>query len=434
MRLRFDDGDAVDVDLGPAVPGRARPGGDLPRAHVPTSCRSRSWPTPPATRRPLRAASPASGFAEVADRRRATRRLDEVVRLPTDLLDAAGRRRPSTTRWRSASPACARTPPTPPATTRSAACAAAFTLPDGPPASRLERRGPAVAAGRRRRDRRRCSAGPTTARSPWARASSRPRRQPRPRRPRPSTATPPPPGPPPAADPSASGSRSHLPEPPDHRPPPADDRRRRAALGAHRDRADGRRRRSRRAVRRARHRRRTRQNATADGRPRRCPSPSPGRRSGCGSPGSRAVTTNDWVERQRAVDQPVAIAEIGLPGPKVPARPATVRQRLPRRPAHASTASRAVRITGDDRRRPGRPSRCRSRPAATAPRPVELDGGDHELRSPPRATLRRSTSTSWCCGRRPAARRRCCRPTSGRSVGEATAARRRRPGRRPARS
>ena len=44
--------------------------------------------------------------------------------------------------------------------------------------------------------------------------------------------------------------------------------------------------------------------------------------------GTRLVKTHDWVSDSR-VAQPLAIAEVGLPGPKVPALADRVRQRLP---------------------------------------------------------------------------------------------------------
>ncbi|HET6664613.1 MAG TPA: alpha-(1-_3)-arabinofuranosyltransferase family protein [Acidimicrobiales bacterium] len=97
--------------------------------------------------------------------------------------------------------------------------------------------------------------------------------------------------------------------------------------------------------------------------------------------GIRAVTTNDWVSN-RAVDQPAALAEIGLPGPTVPARPARFDSGCRDDLLSIDGEQVAVRITGtmEDAlaRRPLAIATCGNSAGA-----VPLDGGDHDIRAVP---------------------------------------------------
>ncbi|HEX2563438.1 MAG TPA: discoidin domain-containing protein, partial [Acidimicrobiales bacterium] len=95
--------------------------------------------------------------------------------------------------------------------------------------------------------------------------------------------------------------------------------------------------------------------------------------------GIRAVTTNDWVS-DREVDQAVAIAEIGLPGPKVP--------ELPER---FDTGCRDDLLTIDGESQPVRATGPMSTVLAGDPvplatcsgDPVVLGGGEHEIDTAP---------------------------------------------------
>ena len=95
--------------------------------------------------------------------------------------------------------------------------------------------------------------------------------------------------------------------------------------------------------------------------------------------GIRAVTTNDWVSDSE-VDQAVAIAEIGLPGPKVP--------ELPER---FDTGCRDDLLTIDGESEPVRATGPMSTVLAGDPvplatcsgDPVVLGGGEHEIDTAP---------------------------------------------------
>jgi arabinofuranan 3-O-arabinosyltransferase len=95
--------------------------------------------------------------------------------------------------------------------------------------------------------------------------------------------------------------------------------------------------------------------------------------------GMRAVTTNDWSSN-RAVDQPAALAEIGLPGPTVAARPATFDSGCRDDLLSVDGEIVAVRVTGRMdaalARQPLAIATC-----GDSAGPVELDGGDHDVRS-----------------------------------------------------
>jgi hypothetical protein len=97
--------------------------------------------------------------------------------------------------------------------------------------------------------------------------------------------------------------------------------------------------------------------------------------------GIRAVTTNDWTGN-RAVDQPAALAEIGLPGPTVPARPARFDSGCRDDLLSIDGEPVAVRITGtmDDAlaRRPLTIATC-----GGSAGPVPLGGGEHDVRAVP---------------------------------------------------
>jgi arabinofuranan 3-O-arabinosyltransferase len=95
--------------------------------------------------------------------------------------------------------------------------------------------------------------------------------------------------------------------------------------------------------------------------------------------GVRAVTTNDWSSNG-PVDQPAALAEIGLPGPTVPARPATFDSGCRDDLLSADGDPIAVRVTGRiDAALAHQPlaiSTC-----GDSAGPLELDGGDHDVRA-----------------------------------------------------
>jgi arabinofuranan 3-O-arabinosyltransferase len=97
--------------------------------------------------------------------------------------------------------------------------------------------------------------------------------------------------------------------------------------------------------------------------------------------GIRAVTTNDWTGN-RAVDQPAALAEIGLPGPPVPARPARFDSGCRDDLLSIDGKPVAVRITGamDDAlaRQPLTIATC-----GGSAGPVPLGGGEHDVRAVP---------------------------------------------------
>ncbi|MGH9230536.1 MAG: alpha-(1-_3)-arabinofuranosyltransferase domain-containing protein [Acidimicrobiales bacterium] len=95
--------------------------------------------------------------------------------------------------------------------------------------------------------------------------------------------------------------------------------------------------------------------------------------------GMRAVTTNDWVSA-RAVDQPAALAEIGLPGPAVPSRPDAFDSGCRDDLLSIDGEPVAVRVTGSMdtalARQPLAIVTC-----GDSAGPVDLDGGDHDVRA-----------------------------------------------------
>jgi arabinofuranan 3-O-arabinosyltransferase len=95
--------------------------------------------------------------------------------------------------------------------------------------------------------------------------------------------------------------------------------------------------------------------------------------------GVRAVTTNDWSSNG-PVDQPAALAEIGLAGPTVPARPATFDSGCRDDLLSVDGDPIAVRVTGRiDAALAHKPlaiSTCGDSAGA-----LELDGGDHDVRA-----------------------------------------------------
>ena len=97
--------------------------------------------------------------------------------------------------------------------------------------------------------------------------------------------------------------------------------------------------------------------------------------------GIRAVTTNDWSSN-RAVDQPAALAEIGLPGPTVPARSDTFDSGCRDDLLSIDGEPVTVRVTGRMdaalARQPLAIATCGDNAG-----PVELDGGDHDVRAIP---------------------------------------------------
>jgi hypothetical protein len=93
--------------------------------------------------------------------------------------------------------------------------------------------------------------------------------------------------------------------------------------------------------------------------------------------GIRPVTTNDWVS-DRPVDQPAAIAEIGLPGPTVPARPDTFDSGCRDDLLTIDGQPVSVRITGTmDAALAREPLAVTPCGASAGPR--NLGGGDHEV-------------------------------------------------------
>ncbi|HET6833670.1 MAG TPA: alpha-(1-_3)-arabinofuranosyltransferase family protein [Acidimicrobiales bacterium] len=109
------------------------------------------------------------------------------------------------------------------------------------------------------------------------------------------------------------------------------------------------------------------------------PEPATGSTFRVGFTGMRAVTTNDWASN-RAVDQPAALAEIGLPGPTVPDRPATFDSGCRDDLLSVDGEPVAVRVTGSMdtalARQPLAIATC-----GNSAGPVELDGGDHDVRA-----------------------------------------------------
>jgi arabinofuranan 3-O-arabinosyltransferase len=95
--------------------------------------------------------------------------------------------------------------------------------------------------------------------------------------------------------------------------------------------------------------------------------------------GMRAVTTNDWSSK-RPVDQPAALAEIGLPGPAVPARPDTFDSGCRDDLLSIDGEPVAVRVTGTLDAALARQPLAIATCGASAGR-VELDGGDHDVRA-----------------------------------------------------
>ncbi|HLM65733.1 MAG TPA: alpha-(1-_3)-arabinofuranosyltransferase family protein [Acidimicrobiales bacterium] len=93
--------------------------------------------------------------------------------------------------------------------------------------------------------------------------------------------------------------------------------------------------------------------------------------------GIREVETNDWVSNSE-VAQPAAIAEIGLPGPKVPALDDTFDSGCREDLFRIDDRDVPVRITGPmDDAMAARPLEVRT----CGDEAVDLDGGDHELRT-----------------------------------------------------
>jgi arabinofuranan 3-O-arabinosyltransferase len=95
--------------------------------------------------------------------------------------------------------------------------------------------------------------------------------------------------------------------------------------------------------------------------------------------GIRAVTTNDW-QSDRPVDQPAALAEIGLPGPTVPARPDTFDSGCRDDLLTVDGDPIAVRVSGSIDAALGRQPLAIATCGDSAG-PVELDGGDHDVRA-----------------------------------------------------
>ena len=109
------------------------------------------------------------------------------------------------------------------------------------------------------------------------------------------------------------------------------------------------------------------------------PEPATGSTFRVGLTGMRAVTTNDWATN-RALDQPAALAEIGLPGPTVPARPDAFDSGCRDDVLSVDGEPVAVRVTGSTNaaltRQPLAIATC-----GNSAGPVELDGGDHDVRA-----------------------------------------------------
>ncbi len=95
--------------------------------------------------------------------------------------------------------------------------------------------------------------------------------------------------------------------------------------------------------------------------------------------GMRAVTTNDWSSN-REVDQPAALAEIGLPGPTVAARSDRFDSGCRDDLLSIDGEPVAVRVSGTMdaaiARQPLTIATC-----GVSAGPVELDGGDHDVRA-----------------------------------------------------
>jgi arabinofuranan 3-O-arabinosyltransferase len=91
--------------------------------------------------------------------------------------------------------------------------------------------------------------------------------------------------------------------------------------------------------------------------------------------GVQPVVTNDWVS-DNEVDQPAAIAEIGLPGPTVPALPETFDTGCRTDLVTIDGEPLPVRVTGPTSELlAGRPLPL----AVCGDAPVALDGGDHDI-------------------------------------------------------
>ena len=97
--------------------------------------------------------------------------------------------------------------------------------------------------------------------------------------------------------------------------------------------------------------------------------------------GMRAVTTNDWSSNS-AVDQPAALAEIGLPGPTVPARADGFDTGCRDDLLSIDGDPLAVRVTGAMEAALARQALAITTCGGSAG-PVELDGGDHDVRATP---------------------------------------------------
>ena len=95
--------------------------------------------------------------------------------------------------------------------------------------------------------------------------------------------------------------------------------------------------------------------------------------------GAREVTTNDWVS-ENEVSQPVAVAEVGLPGPKVPALPDTFDSGCRDDLLFVDDEPVPVRITGDmDAALQAQPMDLTTCDGS----PLSLEGGDHEMHTAP---------------------------------------------------
>jgi arabinofuranan 3-O-arabinosyltransferase len=95
--------------------------------------------------------------------------------------------------------------------------------------------------------------------------------------------------------------------------------------------------------------------------------------------GMRAVTTNDWSSN-REVDQPAALAEIGLPGPTVAARSERFDSGCRDDLVSIDGEPVAVRVSGTmDAALARQPLTIATCGASAGP--VELDGGDHDVRA-----------------------------------------------------
>ncbi|MGE3620853.1 MAG: alpha-(1-_3)-arabinofuranosyltransferase family protein [Acidimicrobiia bacterium] len=93
--------------------------------------------------------------------------------------------------------------------------------------------------------------------------------------------------------------------------------------------------------------------------------------------GAAEATVTDWASRQ-PIAQPVGIAELGIPGLSVPARPERFDSGCRTDLVEVDGLPIAVQVTGRmDDALAGRPLRL----AACEDRPLELDGGQHALRT-----------------------------------------------------